>query len=186
MIKVVIFRRNIKMTYVVHVLLIHLLSLLIPQVTQQTALLDYDKSIASSSFGEPVFRLQPPNVIHYLNTQGTTLVCLASGLPKPTITWYSSQIGLDVSQLPSLSGDNLLNDLNSRPVTNITNIRTILQDGAAIRLLPFKESQFKQDVHSAEYRCVASNRVATIHSKSVTVQAGKLCLERSFGFVSVC
>lgn len=158
-----------------HMLLIHiLLSLIIPQVSQQSTQLDYDKSIASSSFGEPVFRLQPPNVIHYLNTQGTTLVCLASASPKATITWYSSQIGLDVSQLSALSGDNLLNDPNSRLVTNITNTRLILQDGAAIRLLPFKESQFRQDVHTAEYRCVASNRVATIHSKSVSVQAGKL------------
>jgi hypothetical protein len=156
------------------IMLIYILfSLFILQMPQQSIQLDYDKSIASSSFGEPVFRLQPPNVIHYLNTRGTTLVCLASGSPKATISWYYSPSGLDVSHLSSLSGDNLSNDLNSRPVTNITNTRLILQDGAAIRLLPFEEGQFRQDVHTAEYRCVASNRVATIHSKSVSVQAGK-------------
>lgn len=120
-----------------------------------TLLTNYDKLVSSSPLGEPVFRLQPPNVIEYPNTQGTTLVCLASGSPRPTISWYTSQHGLD------------------RPVTNITNVRLILQDGAALRLLPFKESEFLQDVHTAEYRCVASNPIATINSKSISVLAGK-------------
>ena len=147
------------------------------QLAAGSHLINYDKFISSSSFGEPVFRLEPPNVIKFLNTHGTTLLCLASGSPKPTITWYTSPSGSDLSEQTSLSDDNMINNNNRdpyiRPVTNITNLRLIMQDGAAIRLLPFEESEFRQDVHSAEYRCVASNQVAKIHSKSVSVQAGK-------------
>ena len=134
-------------------------------------LVDYDKTVSSSTFGEPVFRLQPPSVISYSNTRGTTLLCLASGSPKPTISWYTSPAGFDTSQQTALA-DDLTSD-QSRLVTNVTNLRVILQNGSAVRLLPFKIADYRQDVHSAEYRCVASNQVATIHSKSALVRAGE-------------
>lgn len=143
------------------------------QSTGTLHLVDYDKAISSSTFGEPVFRLQPPSVINYSNTRGTTLLCLASGSPKPTISWYTSPAGFDTSQQTTLS-DELASDQN-RLVTNVTNLRIILQNGSALRILPFKPSDYRQDIHSAEYRCVASNQVATIHSRSALVQAGESC-----------
>jgi len=132
-------------------------------------LTDYDDSISSSSFGEPVFRLEPPNVINFSNLKGTSILCLASGIPKPTISWYSSAPASDLGQQVSLSGHLAL----GHPVSNVSNLRLIIQDGAALRLLPFKESDYRQEIHSTEYRCVASNQLATIHSRSVLVQAGK-------------
>lgn len=137
----------------------------------QQHLVDYDKTTSSSTLGEPIFRLQPPSVINYSNTKGTTILCLASGSPRPTISWYTSSAGLDTTQQTILSDD--LSSDQSRLVTNVTNLRVILQNGSAIRLLPFKPSEFRQDIHTAEYRCVASNQVATIHSRSALVQAGK-------------
>lgn len=141
-------------------------------------LTNYDQTISSSTFGEPIFRLEPPNVINFANTQGATLLCLASGTPKPTISWYTSPAGFDISQQTILSGDQAADQ--SRQVTNVTNLRMVLQQGAAIRLFPFKESDFRSDIHSAEYRCVASNPIATIHSRSALVQAGKLLIILTF------
>lgn len=142
-------------------------------------LADYDQSASSSSFGEPVFRLEPPNVINFDNSKGATILCLASGSPKPSISWYTS--GSDMSQPQSwLSGGDQTQLQTRQLVNNITNLRYIINNGAAIRLLPFKESDFRQDVHSTEYRCVASNQVATIHSRSVLVQAGKLFVTHQF------
>ena len=132
---------------------------------------NYDQSIQSSSFGEPVFRLEPPSSVSFANSQGLTLLCLASGSPKPSISWFTSPAGSDTSQLSALSGEQALDQ--SRPVINVTNLRVVLQDGAAVRLLPFKEADFRPEIHSAEYRCVASNQLATIHSRSSLVQAGK-------------
>lgn len=163
--------------------------LLFGESIESSHLVGFDKSIASSLFGEPVFRLEPPNVIKFSSAQGATLLCLASGSPKPTISWFTSPIGSDLREQNSLAGGDVPVDINTnansnfnnnneeysynKPVTNITNLRLILQDGAAIRLLPFDEGQFRRDIHLADYRCVASNSVASIHSKSVSVQAGK-------------
>lgn len=128
----------------------------------------FDSSISSSSFGEPIFRLEPPPVINFPSSKGVVIPCLASGSPRPKISWFagSSPVGLD-TQSGSLAGEQM------SPVTNVTNLRQIIQNGAAIRLFPFKESEYRQDIHSTEYRCVASNNLATIHSRSVSVQAGK-------------
>lgn len=142
-------------------------------------LTNYDRLISSSVLGEPVFRLEPPNVINYPNTKGTTLLCVASGTPKPTITWYVSPVGYDITQQSVLSDHSsghhsqLYSMEQSKLVTNVTNFRVILQNGAAIRILPFKEADFRPDIHHAEYRCVASNPVATIHSRSALVQPRK-------------
>lgn len=154
----------------------------------------YDQDISSSSFGEPVFRLEPASVIQFANTRGVTIPCLASGSPRPTISWYSSSsagagaavedttggrqqrtsVASWFSQADLMSGaDSESLEQQSRLVANVTNLRQIVNGGSAIRLLPFKAVDFRPDVHSTEYRCVASNQLATIHSRSVLVQAGK-------------
>lgn len=136
----------------------------------------YDQQASSSAFGEPIFRLEPQGLINLVNTKGTTILCLASGSPRPKISWLSSGV-LDSAQ--PFSSDQATNAGepisvgSSRLVGNITNLRQISQNGAALRLLPFSESQYRQDVHSTEYKCVASNHIATIHSRSVLIQTGE-------------
>lgn len=146
------------------------IQLLVNMSSSEPHLLHYDQAISSSAFGEPVFRLEPPNVVNFANTKGTIIPCLVSGSPRPKITWYTTNVG-DMGQQSSLSGDMSLQQ--SRLVNNVTNLRKITQNGAALILLPFKETDFRQEIHSTEYRCVASNYLATIHSRSALVQAGK-------------
>lgn len=152
--------------------------------SSNSLLASYDQQASSSAFGEPIFRLEPPNEIELINTKGATILCLASGSPRPKITWYSSggNGGLfDTSSLqhsPFANGADQQQSVDSsssssRPIGNITNLRQISQNGAALRLLPFSETEYRPEVHSTEYKCVASNHIATIQSRSVLVQAGK-------------
>lgn len=147
-----------------------------------THLSSYNQLASSSSFGEPIFRLEPPSVIKFANWQGAIIPCLASGSPRPTITWFSSAAATSGSYLDQArylqpgsgavgggGGDTTLTKL----VANVTNLRHIINNGAALRLLPFEENDFQPELHHTEYRCVASNELTSIHSKSVLVQAGK-------------
>lgn len=146
----------------------------------------YDQAATSTAFGEPVFRLEPsPSLIHYDHSRGATIMCLASGNPLPRITWYTSAADVDIghnvaltSNLDNSNNNNGILTLNnddqiSRPVTNISGVRQIINGGTILRLLPFEKIDYRPDIHSAEYRCVATNSVATIHSRSVQVQAGE-------------
>lgn len=162
-----------------------------PQIGAQNQLSYYDQAATSTTFGEPVFRLEPtPSVIQMDPKRGVTLMCLASGNPLPKISWYSSALGVDIGQNGALSttttttksgSNNLINvqgvdgDQLSRPVTNISGLCEIVNGGTALRLLPFDDELggYRPEIHSAEYRCVASNPIATIHSRSAQVQAGK-------------
>lgn len=143
---------------------------------------EFNQAASSSSFGEPIFRLEPPSVIKYSNLEGTTIHCLASALPKPTITWYTSSLdtneqnllaGASFQDIIQLTTSHQHQQQTTHLVTNVANLRQISQNGAALTLLPFKQSEFRQEIHSTEYRCVASNYLLTIHSRSVQVQAGK-------------
>lgn len=163
-----------------HLLIQAVINLLIVPLSNQhefaSHLAHYNAAASSSSFGEPIFRLEPPSSLTFSSSQGATILCLASGSPQPIITWYSTWSAVDTNggQTSGSPGGELTSLQQSRPVGNITNLRQIVQNGAAIRLLPFKEADFRQEVHSTEYRCVASNYLATIHSRSVLVQAGEL------------
>lgn len=144
-------------------------------------LMHYDQAISSSAFGEPIFRLEPPSTVNFANTKGAIIPCLVSGSPRPRITWYTTSVG-DIGQQSFLRnfGDSSSSSSSaaqqqqqSRLVNNVTNLLQVTQNGAALILLPFKETDFRQEIHSTEYRCVASNNLATIHSRSALVQAGK-------------
>lgn len=142
----------------------------------------YDAAASSSSFGEPVFRLEPPSSLTFASSRGATLLCLASGSPQPSISWYSSWSAMDAAGSDAQAGDLSAAaggggsgglQQTSKPVANVTNLLQIVQNGAALRFLPFKEADFRPEIHSTEYRCAASNYLATIHSRGVLVQAGK-------------
>jgi len=48
----------------------------------------------------------------------------------------------------------------------------VLRNGTLV-LLPFPAAAYRQDVHSAAYRCVASNSVGRVLSRDVQVRAGE-------------
>lgn len=54
-------------------------------------------------------------------------------------------------------------------------MRRTARNGTLI-LYPFSAGAFRQDIHSAIYRCLASNSIGTIISRDVQIRAGKISL----------
>lgn len=97
------------------------------------------------------FVKEPPYRIDFANTKGTKIECTPRGEPKPTVIWTLA---------------------DGTPATSIEGLRDITTEGDLI-FHSFKPEQYRLDVHSAIYRCVASNKLGKIHSRNVQVQGGK-------------
>jgi len=99
----------------------------------------------------PSFQLEPPSRIEFSNSSGAWLDCSASGSPQPNIDWSTA---------------------DGHPVNDVSGVRRVLRNGTLV-LLPFPAAAYRQDVHSAAYRCVASNSVGRVLSRDVQVRAGE-------------
>ncbi|XP_064480488.1 cell adhesion molecule Dscam1-like [Ornithodoros turicata] len=97
----------------------------------------------------PHFVREPPQRVEFLNGTGAVVPCLAHGSPPPQVTWTT---------------------LSGQPVTDVPGLRHLRPDGSLV-LPPFRAEDFKEDVHSAVYRCVASNVAGTVGSHNVRVRA---------------
>ncbi|XP_032686645.1 Down syndrome cell adhesion molecule-like protein Dscam2 isoform X5 [Odontomachus brunneus] len=97
----------------------------------------------------PSFVLEPPSRIEFSNSSGAWLDCTASGSPPPNIDWSTA---------------------DGHPVSDVSGVRRVLRNGTLV-LLPFPAAAYRQDVHSAAYRCVASNSVGRVLSRDVQVRA---------------
>ncbi|KAK0181207.1 hypothetical protein PV327_003509 [Microctonus hyperodae] len=114
-------------------------------------------AVVSSSVGHgfdahlrgPSFLIEPPSRVEFSNSSGAWLDCAASGSPAPNIDWSTAD-GLPAGDVPG--------------------VRRVLRNGTLV-LLPFQAAAFRQDVHSAAYRCVASNSVGRVLSRDVQVRA---------------
>ncbi|GBM58822.1 Down syndrome cell adhesion molecule-like protein Dscam2, partial [Araneus ventricosus] len=100
----------------------------------------------------PRFTIEPPGKVQFYNSTGAVVTCAASGVPLPTMSWIR-QDGTPVQEVPEL--------LQIRP-------------DASLVFSPFRPEDFRQDIHSATYRCTASNSVGIIGSRDVNIRAGKL------------
>ncbi|XP_076349631.1 cell adhesion molecule Dscam1-like isoform X3 [Tachypleus tridentatus] len=94
-----------------------------------------------------VFIQEPPTSVNFMNTDGTSVPCSVKGRSLPIIRWIY-QDGSDVRDIPGL--------------------RHIRTDGTLV-FTPFKQEEFRQDVHSSVYRCLVSNSVGKILSREVHV-----------------
>ncbi|XP_025423992.1 Down syndrome cell adhesion molecule-like protein Dscam2 isoform X3 [Sipha flava] len=112
-----------------------------------SALLSY--APMSSDFTGPSFLLEPPGKYEFSNTTGAWIDCTAAGNPAPHIRWLTAD-GTPVSDVPSLRQD---------------------MSNGTLALLPFTPAMYRQDVHSAVYRCLATNDVGAIVSRDVHVRA---------------
>lgn len=99
----------------------------------------------------PVFVLEPPARVDIANSSGGRLECLARGSPHPTIHWTQE----DGSALPTVSG-----------------LRYQAPNGTLV-FPPFSSNEFRNDVHHAIYRCVASNSLGRIVSREVRLRTGE-------------
>ncbi|XP_046818554.1 Down syndrome cell adhesion molecule-like protein Dscam2 isoform X2 [Vespa crabro] len=97
----------------------------------------------------PSFLIEPPSRVEFSNSSGAWLDCTASGSPPPNIDWSTA---------------------DGHPVDDISTVRRVLRNGTLV-LLPFPAAAYRQDVHSAAYRCVASNSVGRVLSRDVQVRA---------------
>lgn len=99
----------------------------------------------------PTFVAEPPNDVTFLNTYGTSIPCSATGHPVPSITWRTE---------------------DGTVVVNVPGLRHVRWDGS-LDFPPFSQEDFRKDVHTAVYRCVAMNNAGILGSRDVRVRAGK-------------
>ncbi|XP_054281241.1 cell adhesion molecule Dscam2-like [Macrosteles quadrilineatus] len=97
----------------------------------------------------PIFLVEPPSRVDFLNSTGGRLECAARGSPQPSIHWTLG----DGSPLPTVSG-----------------LRYQLPNGTLV-FPPFSNNEFRVDVHRTSYRCVASNSQGRIFSRQVRLRA---------------
>ncbi|XP_022242324.1 Down syndrome cell adhesion molecule homolog [Limulus polyphemus] len=108
----------------------------------------YHVTVAVDRQKGPVFLQEPPHNIDFSNTTGAVIQCLAHGNPSPTVSW----------------------SVNDRiAVSDVTGLRYVRSDGALV-FPPFRGEDFRQEIHDATYRCIASNSVGTIGSREVKVK----------------
>ncbi|KAG1650335.1 Down syndrome cell adhesion molecule-like protein Dscam2 [Nymphon striatum] len=88
-----------------------------------------------------------------MNTEGLKLQCSAHGEPDPEIQWLKRD-GYQEEKL----------------VTDIPSLLEIYNDGT-LDLKPFAPEDFRQDIHSTVFRCIASNMHGRIISAPVSVRA---------------
>ncbi|XP_054708130.1 cell adhesion molecule Dscam2-like [Uloborus diversus] len=97
----------------------------------------------------PSFFNEPPSHVEFHNDTATIVPCLAKGNPTPLVTWTQQ----DGSPLPDVAG-----------------VRHTRPDGLLV-FPPFSAENFRQGVHDAVYRCVATNVIGSIVSREVRVKA---------------
>ncbi|XP_047520750.1 Down syndrome cell adhesion molecule-like protein Dscam2 isoform X2 [Pieris napi] len=97
----------------------------------------------------PVFLMEPPPRLVFSNSTGSRVSCAAHGFPSPQISWQLP----DGTQLDDAPG-----------------LRQVLDNGTLV-FLPFPAVHYRQDVHSAVYRCRAHNAHGAIVSRDMRTQA---------------
>ncbi|XP_014609542.1 PREDICTED: Down syndrome cell adhesion molecule-like protein Dscam2 isoform X8 [Polistes canadensis] len=97
----------------------------------------------------PVLVSEPRSSVEFSNDTGAMIHCSAHGSPSPRIDW--------------LMGD-------GSPVLPVPHIREMLVNGS-MYFLPFGAESYRHDVHSAIYRCQASNSVGRVLGREITVKA---------------
>ncbi|KAG0432663.1 hypothetical protein HPB47_020604 [Ixodes persulcatus] len=103
---------------------------------------------ASGVQGPRLISELPPRLL-FSNSSGSSVACLASGEPAPSVRW----LGDDGEEAPDVS-----------------RLRHTRPDGTLV-FLPFRPDQFRRDVHEARYRCAAANAIGTVVSSQVHVTA---------------
>ncbi|XP_039278210.1 Down syndrome cell adhesion molecule-like protein Dscam2 isoform X4 [Nilaparvata lugens] len=112
-------------------------------LTLLLAVIAHSHGVAGHGQG-PIFQHEPPPWLELTNSSGGTLSCSAQGTPQPDIRWL---------------------DHTDKEVTHIPRLREVLLNGSLF-FPPFAAEEFRPDVHSATYRCLATNPIGTIVSRA--------------------
>ena len=106
---------------------------------------------------------EKPSDTTFLNTRKARIECKARGVPRPSISWETS---------------------DGKAVGNITNIRQVNYDGS-LEFPSFEAKNLRTDVHRTEYRCIAQSSLGKLRSETIKVYAGmkKLILHKFIIFI---
>ncbi|XP_077560091.1 cell adhesion molecule Dscam1-like isoform X2 [Haemaphysalis longicornis] len=94
--------------------------------------------------------MEPPSRVTFYNSTGALVPCSVQGDPRPDIHWVRSSTGL--------------------PMRDVPGVLAVRADGT-LSFAPFRAQDYRQDVHAATYRCVASNAAGSVGSRDVQVRA---------------
>lgn len=95
--------------------------------------------------------MEPPTQVDFSNSTGVAIDCTAQGRPSPIMNWIQA---------------------DGSPVNDVRSLLRVLPNGTLV-FHPFRADDYRQDLHAAIYRCVASNGVGLIVSRDVRVRAGE-------------
>ncbi|XP_075732227.1 cell adhesion molecule Dscam1-like isoform X2 [Rhipicephalus microplus] len=98
----------------------------------------------------PSFLMEPPSRVTFYNSTGALVPCTVQGDPRPDVHWVRASTGLAVRDVPG--------------------VVTSRADGT-LSFAPFRAQDYRQDLHAATYRCVASNAAGSVGSRDVQVRA---------------
>ncbi|CAN8004182.1 unnamed protein product, partial [Ixodes pacificus] len=108
----------------------------------------------------PSFSVEPPTRVTFYNSTGALVPCTAVGQPRPDVHWVRAATG--------------------HPVRDVPGVLAARYDGTLV-FSPFRAQDYRQDVHAATYRCLASNSAGSVGSRDVHVRASE---SNSFDLVS--
>ncbi|KAH8024887.1 hypothetical protein HPB51_002057 [Rhipicephalus microplus] len=133
-----------------------MLLILVPLLASLPATLGVLASRCDATHGTsgPRWLNELPARLLFSNWTGATVRCLAEGEPRPDVWWVSAADGLNASALPVASRAQLL----------------AVHDGT-LTFLPFREHQFREQLHRGSFRCHARNTRGTVLSTVVHVSA---------------
>ncbi|KAG8198699.1 hypothetical protein JTE90_023471 [Oedothorax gibbosus] len=101
-----------------------------------------------SKYQGPTFVHEPPSKVLFYNNTAAAIPCVVNGTPRPEVVWTTT--------------DNIT-------AVTIPGLRQMRPDGSLV-FSAFRAEDYRQDVHSAIYKCSASNAVGSIVSREVHVR----------------
>nr|XP_027229952.1 Down syndrome cell adhesion molecule-like protein Dscam2 [Penaeus vannamei] len=97
----------------------------------------------------PVFSQEPPRQVHFTNSTGVTVNCVADGTPMPTVTWTTQ---------------------DGRPVEEVMGLREVLTNGSLV-FPPFPAQRYDTQLHASTYICRATSAGGTILARPSQIRA---------------
>ncbi|KAH8024646.1 hypothetical protein HPB51_000126 [Rhipicephalus microplus] len=118
------------------------------------------------------FDEEPPERYHFLNTLGGSLRCRGHGSPSPSLWWIHADDLNGSSSSASWAGSVGIMMSTPAALSEVPGLRHTSADGSTLLFPAFGASEFRAHVHSTSYRCVLSNALGKMASRTVRVRAG--------------